>query len=882
MDNCAENDQHVMAIVSMALRQPASERESYVRLACEKEPALYRETLEAMNWEVRMGSFLQHPAISLQRCFRPFEVGQVISERFEILREIGEGGMGIVYDSYDRKRRQRIAIKSAKPGFQRLLTPELEGALKVRHPNICLVNEIHSAPTSHGELDFLTMELLEGETLSARLKREEKLPSNEVLEIGCQLCAGLSEAHRSGVLHRDLKSANIFLCPAENSLRAVITDFGLACGITQSGERGGTPRYMAPELWFGKEASKASDIYALGVILYEMVAGRPPFEDGSDFKAPPPPPRASAAGLGPQWDRIILACLKPDPSDRPADAALVFAALRKKPLPKTLFLVFALMILAIFSVPQGRTWLRELIWPPPHVRLAVLPSEGPVNVAARADGVLQDVSERIGHWRSSGGSIAVIPPSSARSTHIETPEQAGRALHATHALKTTIQLEGDEYVVQGSLISLETGVHLRDFTGRYSGNTIGVLTEALAGEVSVALRLNGSSPETLSPAATAQYDQALYLLKIGSENSEAAIPLLKEAAHKDPRSPLPLAALVEAEVHEYQANRDINHIDRARQYLDAAQSLNPDSVKVHLAAGLCNETTSHYEQALDEYRRVQELEPRNVDAQLRIARIYDKLDIPEKSVEAYQTAIAMDPAYYLGYENMGEFYYYRGKYQQAAEQFQKTIARAPGMYDAYTNLAAALDNLGNDTEAEQALLISLKFRETARALNSMGAIRAFQKRDREAVAYYKRAVVLEPGEYLYWLNLGDSNRRLGLQQETRVAFRKAMDLAMMALKENPRSGYTRAFVGYFAAMLGDRKRAEQEIGQALQLSPGNNEVIRCAVLTYETLGERDRAFAALRSGTSELLHELDRQPDLAGFRQDSRFQQIETEIDQRR
>ena len=282
MVNSAENDERVAAIVSKALRQPPAKRESYLRFACNDDQELYKETAAAVKWEERMGSFLLLPAIATREFPRPFETGQIISERFEIVREIGEGGMGVVYEAFDRKRGQRIAIKSAKPGFHRLLSPELENALKVRHPHVCLVNEIHTTQTSHGEIDFLTMEFLEGETLSKRLAAKGKLPNQEALEIACQLCAGLAEAHRSDVLHRDLKSANIILCSGSHGVRAVITDFGLACDMTQSGEMGGTPRYMAPELWRGEKASKASDIYALGVVLYEMVAGRPPFEDEAD------------------------------------------------------------------------------------------------------------------------------------------------------------------------------------------------------------------------------------------------------------------------------------------------------------------------------------------------------------------------------------------------------------------------------------------------------------------------------------------------------------------------------------------------------------------------------------------------------------------------
>src|SRR5437879_11751953 len=114
------------------------------------------------------------------------------------MREVRRGGMGVVYEAFDRKRNQRIAIKSALPGFQRLLSPELDGALKVRHPNICLVNEIHTARVEEYDVDFLTMEFIEGETLSRYLSKHGKLPQQEALEIARQICAGLAEAHRSG------------------------------------------------------------------------------------------------------------------------------------------------------------------------------------------------------------------------------------------------------------------------------------------------------------------------------------------------------------------------------------------------------------------------------------------------------------------------------------------------------------------------------------------------------------------------------------------------------------------------------------------------------------------------------------------------------------
>jgi tetratricopeptide (TPR) repeat protein len=156
----------------------------------------------------------------------------------------------------------------------------------------------------------------------------------------------------------------------------------------------------------------------------------------------------------------------------------------------------------------------------------------------------------------------------------------------------------------------------------------------------------------------------------------------------------------------------------------------------------------------------------------------------------------------------------------------------------------------------------------------MGAMRAYQKRDAEAATFYKRAIAMDASDYIYFENLADSLRRLGRVHEANMAYRKAMEMSLAVLKENPRLGYPRGYVAYISARLGDRTRAEDEIAQALQLARGETKVIRSAVLTYEALGERDRAIAVLDGATPDLLRELDRQPDLADFRQDPRFRQL--------
>jgi tetratricopeptide (TPR) repeat protein len=282
----------------------------------------------------------------------------------------------------------------------------------------------------------------------------------------------------------------------------------------------------------------------------------------------------------------------------------------------------------------------------------------------------------------------------------------------------------------------------------------------------------------------------------------------------------------------------------------------------------------YYEKALDNYREVADLQPRNVEVWLRTADVYARLKRRKEAIESYQKAIALDPAYYETYEELGVFYWDLGESSEAAAQFRKAIEHAPRFYNAYANLGAALNEMGQDAAAEQAFLASLKIKENARALNGLAAMRAYQRRDAEAIVLYKKAAALNPKNYIYLLNLADSSRRQGLATESLDAYRRGSELAQKELQDNPSSAVTRAYVGTFAARLGDGTRGQQEIEQALHLAPREKMVIRRAVLTYEMLGNRARALQIAAAATAGLLRELDRHPDLADFREDRRFKEL--------
>ena len=265
-----------------------------------------------------------------------FLPGSVLAGRYRIVALLGQGGMGEVYRADDLTLGQAVALKflpeeaSQDPGLLARFQGEVRMSRRVSHPNVCRVHDV-------GEVEghtFFTMEYVDGEDLASLLRRIGRLPTDKATEIARQMCAGLAAAHAKGVLHRDLKPANIML---DGRGQVVITDFGLAAFAdqTEGAEiRSGTPAYMAPEQLAGKEVSEKSDLYSLGLVLYEVFTGQKAFhavnlaemvrERSSGTVSRP---TSVVKELDPLVERVILRCLEADPANRPSSALAVAAAL---------------------------------------------------------------------------------------------------------------------------------------------------------------------------------------------------------------------------------------------------------------------------------------------------------------------------------------------------------------------------------------------------------------------------------------------------------------------------------------------------------------------------------------------------------------------------
>lgn len=284
-----------------------------------------------------------------------FFPGDVLAGRFKVLRFLARGGMGEVYESEDLEFNERVALKTARveliQGAHEIerFRREIQLARKVTHPNVCRTFDVfrHTETTHDGssrETLFVSMELLTGETLDKLIRREGRLTTSTALPIVKQMAAGLSAAHQVGVIHRDFKSANVILISQDSgsqSTRAVITDFGLAHAevqgshtLTRPGDIVGTPAYMAPEQIEGGEITPATDIYSLGVVIYEMLTGELPFSADTPLATamkrlnqPAPALRSRFPEADPVWEKVVARCLERAPKNRYATTDDVVKAL---------------------------------------------------------------------------------------------------------------------------------------------------------------------------------------------------------------------------------------------------------------------------------------------------------------------------------------------------------------------------------------------------------------------------------------------------------------------------------------------------------------------------------------------------------------------------
>jgi len=864
-----------MSLVEGALAQPENQRESYLESACSGNAELFTQAWDYVQSEARMRGFLLDPLFQAAEDENPFAPSQLLEGRFRIEREVARGGMGIVYEAFDEKLDRRIALKCAKSGFRKRLPPEVRHASEISHPNVCKIFEIHTASTANGEVDFLTMEFLEGETLAARLSRG-RLHETDARAIAEQICAGLAEAHRNRVVHGDLKSNNVILAKDPGGgVRAVITDFGLAnttlgpaedipFGAADASQAGGTPDYMAPELWTNKKPSAASDVYALGVILYEVAAGRRPFGPEIPWedrltRHPPPIERT--------WDRIVGRCLDPDPARRFPNADEVAKALAPRS-RRWWFVAAGAAVLTIGSVAltyEGATVA------PQTVRLAVLPF-GPADLS-------RNTAEQLARLKgNSATALKFIPLRDTLRKKVNTIQDARSLLGATHVLRGTVDQDNENVILNVHLTDTLSGVDKRDWKVRYRPAELRYAPIALAGFVTGTLELPPLLMNaTVNAAARQDYLTGLSYVRDNIRLDEA-VTLMEHAVAADPDSPLTYAGLAEAQWARSRGTGDKALREQARESLREAQIRNPDLAEVHLISGWINFVSGLNEQAKVDYQRAIALQPKNSEAYRRLTGVYERNGHLNEALAVAQKAVDIEPGSLANQKTLGNFYFVRGDLEHALPPYRKMVELAPQSSAPHRALGAGLGKLGRYEEAEQELRKAISLEDNFDTELTLGSVLLDAGKSREAIACLERANSIGPENGGLWLDLGLAYERDHRPSDAKTAFFRGRAFTRNYLAGDPRTFLERARLAYFEARLGDSQQAISEIAQALQTPRDDDELSLVALLTYEVIGLRGRSLDLLEGSSSTLFRSImvqaERYPELAGLRHEPRYMKL--------
>jgi Tfp pilus assembly protein PilF/tRNA A-37 threonylcarbamoyl transferase component Bud32 len=378
----SEKWEHVKDLFAAALECAPADRKTFLAELSSEDPAAAEQVVELLSSYEKAGDFLNQPCAvasdfleDLEADQQRFSPGEVLCERFRIVRLIGKGGMGEVYEAWDQDLEDHVALKtlrleiSTHELFTSRFRREIQLARKVTHPNVCRIFDSFQHHAGDTPIAVLSMELLQGQTLAEDLKKKGRLTVVEALPLAQQIIDGLNAVHAAGIIHRDLKPSNLILVPDGPGYHVKITDFGIAGRLpenplhptlTQTNNMLGTPDYMAPEQLENGHATIQSDIYSLGLVLYEMVTGSKPFSGSGAWKRlyePARLPSRLSSHLPGHWSRTILCCLERDRGKRPSSAVEVLTLLTT-PLPRRwlakLLLTLAATLAVFFMVVMFR------------------------------------------------------------------------------------------------------------------------------------------------------------------------------------------------------------------------------------------------------------------------------------------------------------------------------------------------------------------------------------------------------------------------------------------------------------------------------------------------------------------------------------------------
>ena len=693
-------------------------------------------------------------------------------DRYEILSQLGAGGMGEVYLAQDTKLNRKVALKilpsevAANQDRMRRFVQEAKAAAALSHPNIAHIYEIGEADG----VNFIAMEYVEGQSLGAKIDGRP-LDTSEMVPISTQIADALDEAHSRGIMHRDLKPSNIMLTSRG---QVKVIDFGLA-KIAQLFDRAaasdiatqiktgpgvvmGTAPYMSPEQVLGKEIDHRTDIFSLGVLLYEMATGRLPFtgSTGSElveqiihcqpeaiarfnYNAPIAIERITRKCLEKDRERryqsareIVIdlknlhresEAISVERSERARSSSSQTAVKDRRAKWRTLLrsrralmVVTSMVVIAAAVVLALRFRGPATTSAPLEIKsLAVLPLENLSGDATQdyfADGMTEELTTSLAKI----GALRVISRTSVmqyKGTRKTLPEIA-RELNVDAIVEGSVQRAGDRVKITAQLIYAPTDKHLWAETYERDLKDVLSLQSEVAGNIAreIRIKLTPQDQARMSSARPVNPEAYDYYLRgkahaalVNKADNEAAIEMLERAVAIDPNFATGHAELARAYTTKMNsfAPQEKQWEEKAYASVEKALSLGPDLAEAHLARGLLLWTHDYHfphERAVQEYRRALSLNPNLDEAHHQLGVVYIHIGLFDKALQEIQTAVAINPSNTLAQYRVGVTYLYQGRDEDALAVFYKIPATAyPSLWGYQT--AWALFNLGRKDEASK-------------------------------------------------------------------------------------------------------------------------------------------------------------------------------------
>jgi len=620
--------------------------------------------------------------------------GTILANRYEIIEELGKGGMGRVYRVEDTKLKQEVALKLIKPEIAKdkktieRFRNELKLAREIAHRNVCRMYDLNEEKGTH----YITMEYVRGEDLRSLIRRIGQLPLGKSISIAKQICEGLAEAHSSGVVHRDLKSSNIMI---DNNGNVRIMDFGIARsleskGITGAGVMIGTPEFMSPEQVEGKETDQRSDIYSLGVILYEMVTGRVPFEGDTPFTIGvkhkseiPKNPKELNTQISDDFSYVILRCMEKGKENRYESAGKLRSDLIniEKGLPTT-------KRIHPDIEPKAKT-ISKIKW---ENSIAVLPFSDlspQKDQEYFCDGMTEDIITKL----SRIAELKVISRTSAmryKRTDKDIKE-IGEELGVATILEGSIRKERDNIRVTAQLINVEDGFHLwADTYNRKLESVFEVQDEVskVIAEV-LEIKLTPNKIEALKstrPKSIDAYEYVLkgvyitnskYVISHREKDFESAVKIFNKAVEIDPEYPWAYTGLAWIYQHHNQITDSKKYLPLVIKNQKKAYELDPNLADSNAAMAWTYYLSRDYAQSYHYYKRALEIDPNRGILNYLVGLFYQTIGLIHQAISFLSRAVELDPFYLVAHSYRSKLLIYLKEFKKAENSIEKAMEFEP-------------------------------------------------------------------------------------------------------------------------------------------------------------------------------------------------------------